>query len=383
MGQHDGRVPDTFDVVVAGGGLVGASVAYELVLRGARTLLVDRHDAARATDAGAGILSAETLAVEDDVWSALAFSSAEHYRALVPRLAERGAGDPGYAECGSLSIAFREWDDDHFAATAQLIARRAAGVVEEISERDARAMFPLLGPVRRVLFNPMAARVDGRAMTRVVLHAARDLGLYRRPGSVRAIEAAGGRVVAVATDRERIPCAAAVVAGGAWSPELGAPLGVELPVAPLRGQIVHLATDAPGTGEWPILQPVLSYYVVPWPEGRLVVGGTMEPDVGFDASTTVDGLLGLLSEAVQLVPGISGAALREVRVGLRPASVDDAPILGPLPGVDGAFVATGHGANGLLLGPYTGKLVAEAVLGVAVPELEPFGVDRFAPPISG
>jgi D-amino-acid dehydrogenase len=105
----------------------------------------------------------------------------------------------------------------------------------------------------------------------------------------------------------------------------------------------------------------------------------MEPEAGFEARPTVGGVHGLISEVVQLAPALAAATFLEVRVGLRPVAADDAPILGRLPGLDNAFVATGHGANGLLLGPHTAHLVAAAVLGPDPRELEPFSPSRFSP----
>jgi D-amino-acid dehydrogenase len=367
-----------FDVVVVGGGLVGAALGYELAGAGARTLLVDRRDPGRATDAGAGILSPETIAVEDDAWFALAMAAGAHYRELVPALSATGAEDTGYRECGSLRVAFREWDDDLFETTAALIRARAGDVVRPISDDEARAMFPPLGPTRAVLHNPRAARVDGRQITRALVAAARHRGLFLRTGDVTRLHRAGSRVVTVETDRETVDCGAVVVAGGAWTPALGSQLGCMLPVSPVRGQIVHLRLERTDTDGWPVVQPVLSYYVVPWPEGRLAVGGTMEPEAGFEVRSTAGGVRGLLSEVLQLAPGLGSATFLEVRVGLRPVSADDAPILGQLPGLENAFVATGHGANGLLLGPYSARLVAEAVLGRTPSELAPFSPSRFS-----
>jgi glycine/D-amino acid oxidase-like deaminating enzyme len=102
---------DTVDVVVAGGGLVGAALAYELAGDGARVALVDRHDPGRASDAGAGILSPETIGTPDPAWFSLAMAAGEHYRRLVPALVEAGAGDPGYDVCGAIRLAFREVED--------------------------------------------------------------------------------------------------------------------------------------------------------------------------------------------------------------------------------------------------------------------------------
>jgi D-amino-acid dehydrogenase len=367
------------DVVVVGGGLVGAALAYELCVAGLRTTLVDRHDRGRATDAGAGILSPETIVTDHAAWHALAMASADHYRRLIPELAAIGAPDTGYARCGLLRVAFREWDDDLFATSREQILGRCPDAVRDVGPAEAQAMFPPLGPVRAALYNAHAARIDGRMVTAALLHAARTRGLVEVFASVTGLPRVGHHVVAVETAAGTVPCGAVVIAGGAWTPALGAQLDVDLPIVPVRGQIVHLRLDGADTQHWPILQPVLSHYVVSWPEGRVVVGATVEPDAGFDARPTAAGMRQLLAELLHLAPGLGGATFVEVRTGLRPVSADDAPMLGRLAGSDNAYVATGHGANGLLLGPYSGRLVADLLLGRdPATELRPFAPDRFA-----
>jgi D-amino-acid dehydrogenase len=113
---------------------------------------------------------------------------------------------------------------------------------------------------------------------------------------------------------------------------------------------------------WPIVQPVLGFYLVPWPNGRVACGGTMEADAGFDHRPTADGVHQLLRECLRTAPGLAQAAITDIRVGSRPATPDGRPILGRLPGWSNVFVATGHGAEGLLLGPYSARLVASCIL---------------------
>ncbi len=370
------------DVVVVGGGVLGSSLGDELAGAGARTVLVDRADPGSATSAGAGILAPET-AFDDDVRFALSMAAGAHYRTLVPALADAGAPDTGFASCGALVLGMQEHDDDLFERTAGLAARRCPGVLEAIDEQQARERFPPLGRVRRVLHNRAAARVDGRQLAGALLHRARARGLTVRHGSVTDVVVDGSRVVGVHVtdergDRERIHCGAVVLAGGAWTPEIGAQLGVALPVFPVRGQILHARIDDESTGDWPLLQPVFDHYLVTWPGGRLVLGATFESEAGFDAGTTLAGVQQLIAGVARLAPSLRDARLGEIRVGLRPVSVDDSPILGPVPGVDGAFVATGHGANGLLLGPLSGRLVAQTVLGQQPDhDLTPFAAARF------
>jgi D-amino-acid dehydrogenase len=144
---------------------------------------------------------------------------------------------------------------------------------------------------------------------------------------------------------------------------------------PIRGQIVHLDVPGHDTATWPIVQPVFGYYMVPWNDRRVAVGATVE-DAGFEPHVTAGGVHEVLRETLRVMPGLASAQLREVRVGLRPASADDAPILGRV--LDDVYVATGHGANGLLLGPISGRLVADCVLDrESELDLAPFSPARF------
>jgi D-amino-acid dehydrogenase len=186
------------------------------------------------------------------------------------------------------------------------------------------------------------------------------------------VEAAKGRsaIEIVHTSEGAINTGSVVVAGGAWSGEMEAALEAALPVTPLKGQIVHLSLPGVDSSSWPIIQPVLGFYLVPWPEGRVACGGTMEAEAGFDHRATADGLHQLLRECLRTAPGLAPASVLETRVGSRPATPDGRPIIGRVPGWSNVFVATGHGAEGLLLGPYTAQVVARMVLGRQAPTPE-------------
>jgi D-amino-acid dehydrogenase len=345
---------DGYDVVVVGGGVVGTATAYELGRHGARTLLLDRRDRGRATDAGAGILSPETAKSDDAAWTELVRAAGRYYDELIPRL----SGDPGWARCGILQLATRDSDIPAW----EWVAEHAPGA-REISAAEACAMVPVLGTVVRALHHPNAARVDGRMLCAALRRAAEAYGVEVRDQSVEDVRA--------------LDAPAIVIAGGAWTPRIAEQLGVALPVGPLRGQIIHLDVDH-DTADWPIVQQVFGYYLVPWADAHVAVGATVE-DAGFAADVTAGGVHDVLRETLRVMPGLARATLREVRVGLRPVSADDMPILGALPGVPNVYVATGHGANGLLLGPLSGALVADLVLG-RTPELDltPFSAARFA-----
>jgi D-amino-acid dehydrogenase len=370
------------DVAVVGGGLVGSALAYELVTRGADTVLIDRGDPGRATDAGAGILSPETHQDPDPDTFTLGMAAAHHYPELVGRLAADGEDDPGFAVTGSMLVAERPGDDETMERAAQLIARRTPGLVEPISPDEALRHFPPLGRVRRALYSPAGRRVDGRVLTAALRRAAVARGLRVLDAGVTSVllDPARSVTTGVATTEGPISAGAVAVCGGAWSPSLAEALGVHLPVQPLKGQIVHLSLPDTDSRAWSIVQPVLGFYLVPWPDGRVACGGTMEADAGFDARPTAEGLHQLLREGLRTAPGLGPATVVETRVGLRPSTPDGHPVVGRLPGWGNAYVATGHGAEGLLLGPYSARVLADRILGADPSEgsAAPLSLERWS-----
>jgi D-amino-acid dehydrogenase len=372
------------DVAVLGAGLVGLSLAYELAGLGASVTVIDAAHRGRATDAGAGILSPVTSAETDAaLWPFLRQAGA-HYPALLARLAGDGAdvSAAGYGACGILSVGLRPHEDDWFGPFAELVLTRSPGEVSEIPAGEATALFPPLGPVHRALHAPGSARVDGRGMAAALRQAARARGVAFVQGTVHGVVAGAAHGPLVGSVRVEghgdVDCSALAVAGGAWTAAAGEWLGRSLPVGPTKGQIVHLGVEAE-TGRWPIVQPLLTHYLVPWPGGRVACGGTFEPAAGFSVTATAAGVHELLRECLLVAPGLGGAAYLETRVGLRPTSSDDRALVGSLPGWANVWVATGHGANGLLQGPYSARVLAHAIAGVPLPADEAPLPDAFDP----
>lgn len=119
-----------------------------------------------------------------------------------------------------------------------------------------------------------------------------------------------------------------------------------------------------------VVQPLgAEHYLLPFADRRVVVGAARETGAGFEPRLTAAGVAAVLSDALRVAPGLRPATVRELRVGLRPATPDGDPILGSLLGCDGLWAATGMGPQGLTIAPYCGRLVADAILGRA-PELD-------------
>jgi D-amino-acid dehydrogenase len=371
-----------YDAIVIGGGVVGMATAWHLVQGGVRTLLLDRADPGRASDAGAGILSAGYALDDPDPLDRLKAQALAYYPEMMERLWAEDVGDTGYAVTGALTVAVDEDELAPFAALRQRLQRRpgfgTADGHRDIGGDEARALFPPLGEVRAALHSSRDGRVDGRLLVAALARSAEARGLVRRREAVERVLVDAGRVRGVGIAGEELHAGWVVIAAGAWSQALAAPLGIDVPVAPQRGQICHLRLPGIDTAGWPVIGAFRSHYMVSWPDGRIAVGATRETGSGFRPQTTVRGVMRVLGEALRVAPGLRDASLQEVRVGLRPASPDGRPMLGPVPGVEGLLLATGHGPSGLLLGPLSARLVAGIVTaGDASTDLAPFALARF------
>lgn len=381
-----------YDLIVVGGGIVGAAAAYRAGQLGARTLLCDRHDTGRATDAGAGILAPESSTRDGRLWYDFALDAVDYYAELIDSLAADGVPDEelsqAYSRCSKLTVAL---DDDEAADLAdmelEIYARQeercppAAERIQRISSAEARdAYFPLLADASAVLLQPVARRVDGRLMTTALARGLRSRGVQTVDADVSALLLENNQALGVRTaGGDDLTAGAVLIAGGAWSDAFGAQLNARIPVAPQRGQIIHLRLPGQDSSSWSILSGFSGHYQVPWPDSRVVVGATRETGSGYVPHATVDGVQEVLREALRLAPGLRNAAVHEIRVGLRPYTVDHLPLLGPIPRVSGVYLATGHGPTGLTLGPYSAKLVVEQALDQPVAwDLTPFSTSRFA-----
>jgi len=370
------------DVVVIGGGIVGASAAYHLARSKLSVTLVDRADGGQATAAGAGIISPATSVKPPAAYFPLAFKAVEHYPTLLAHLAEDGETETGYEVAGALFVATSGAEAARLPAVQRLVEeRRLAGVshigmVSRVGAAGARELFPALGHIEDAFHVAGAARVDGRLLRDALQRAARKHGAAILRGD--AVLARDGEGAQVTVDGRVLPTDAVVIAGGAWSNRLAETLGVALPVYPQRGQILHLDMRETETGHWPIVLGFHAHYILTFPRHRVVAGATREDDAGYDDRVTAGGAHEALGEALRVAPGLASATLREVRAGLRPASPDNLPILGAAPGLRDVYLATGHGASGLQLGPYSGALVADLLQRKPLPlDLMPFAPGRF------
>lgn len=366
------------DVLVAGAGLIGLSVAWRAALGGLSVTVVDDAPGAGSSQAAAGMLAPVTeAAYGEEPLLALAQASLARYPSFVAELEQASGCAVGLRTAGTLQVGF---DADDMAALDALHGyQRELGLASErLTPRGARAREPGLSPrVRGGLHVPGDHSVDPRAMHAALLVAAARAGVEVVASRVAALALAGGRAVGLElADGSLLQAGTVLLALGPRSGGLpGVPAGV-VPVRPVKGQILRLRGAPVLSGTVRALVRGRAVYLVPYAGDRLVVGATVE-ELGFDQRVTAGAVLDLLRDATEVVPGVTELELVETLARCRPGTPDNAPLLGAC-AVPGLVLATGHYRNGVLLTPVTADAVAALlVTGVLPPVALPFAAARF------
>ena len=361
---------------IVGGGIIGCAIAHDLAKAGCRVTLYERATpGAEASSAAAGLLAPLGHSSHLDPFHELTVMSWRLYPAVAAELYDLTAIEVEYMTGGTLYPIL----DSHEAASAR--ARAASPMAREfgieiVEGDDLHVIEPALAKdIERALLVAGDHWVNNQRLVAAYAAAAARRGVAIRSGAdVSRIAVEGGRATGVVVDGQREAADHVVVAAGAWSGALLAGIGADLPVGPVRGQMLAVSSSPPFLSHAVYGAGV---YLVPRPSGELLIGATVE-DAGFLRAVTPDGLAELIGGAVRIAPEIGGRAVLRTWCGFRPWAPDDLPVLGPWPGVAGLHVATGHYRNGILLAPITARLITECVMTGQVPsELAPFLPDRF------
>jgi len=360
-------------VTVVGAGIVGCAIAYELRARGAEVRLIDSRGSGQgATRASAGML-APYIEGSSHALRRLGLSSLDLYDSFIARVAADAQRGIEYRRTGTLQVA----RDDAEARQLEIQghALTAMGAACSYLEGDAvRRLEPSLAEhFCAGLLTPEHGYVGVATLMSALTEAAATVGAKLTTGDVRSV-AAVSRSVRIETSDEAIVSDAVVLAAGSWSSGIPIVSAPPTPVRPVRGQLLQLRFERP-----PLSRVVWGCggYVVPWEDGRLLVGSTVE-DVGFDEGVTIEGVQQLLDRAQALLPAAQSAKCDGARAGLRPTTPDELPIVGASSTVSGVYYATGHYRSGVLLAPLTATMIADLVLdGRAGDELALVRPERF------
>ena len=362
----------SFDVVIAGGGLIGGAIALELSRAGLDVAVFDaREPGQEASWASAGILSPAPENAAMIALVPLAKASLLMYPDFIALVEELSAIPTGYRAKGTVAALFSRHAREELNTIIAL--HHGLGLkAEALSAKEARELEPALSKeMEAAVLRPDEASVDNRQLSGALLEAAKRSGAQIFAGSaVQAIWRGGSECLgAVLQSGEKIAAKHTIIAAGCFSSQIeGA--GEFAPVRPAKGQMVSLRCASAK------IERVLwseRIYLVPRSDGRILAGATVEY-VGFEKTVTAAGVHANLDGAIELSPALAAACIEATWAGLRPDTPDHLPILGTTD-IEGLLIATGHFRSGVLLTPMTARLVSEQVLGKTLS----YDWERFSP----
>lgn len=359
------------DIVIVGGGVLGLLSARQLAASGSTVTLIERGMVGQeASWAGGGILSPLYPWRYDPAVSTLALWSQSAYPGLVASLKDETGIDSQYSRCGLLVLDAPDEDE------AMAWGQHSKGAMESMGREQFSALEPNLSDsFQQGLWMPEVANIRNPALLQAL-----KASLIDEP-SVRMIENcemhsfswAGSKINGLETSLGRIDCSKILICSGAWTAGLMEQLSVQLPIEPVKGQMLLIRAE-PGLVRHIVLSE--GRYVIPRNDGHVLVGSSIEK-TGFEKNITEQAKRSLSDFAFHLIPRLRDYPIVKHWAGLRPGSPGGVPFIGAVPEHENVFVNAGHFRNGLVMAPASVKLITDLILGVE-PDINPlpYGVER-------
>ena len=381
-------MPDSADVVVIGAGVVGCSVAWYLAREGVKVTLLEREAIGSGASAHAtGSLSLLGAEFSPGASFQMARASYAEFPQIVPELESATGIDLLYQRRPSLRLAL---DDEEADLIKDLMVWQQPHVsMHWIDSQEVRSIEPRLShSIVGAVYEHESAQLDSYRFNLALARGAELKGasiLYRE---VTGLIASGSQISGVRTASGDVHCGTVVVAAGTWSRAFTPWLGFPVPVRPMKGE--RLLLNYPGEPLPVLISSPKRGHMISRTDGFTSVGSTGGRDYDqkelfwgeeFDRQPTSTARLELLQRAVDVFPDLERAELVQQLAGSRPLSPDSKPIIGPVPGLEGVLLATGHTTKGIHLGPITGRIITDYISHGSTQvnsDMSEFLPDRFA-----
>jgi len=361
-------------VLIVGGGVIGSSIAYHLALRGTQITVLDQAQPAAPPSASWASAGGVRRQRRDPREWALTQAAARRW----PDLAAELGAEIGFRQGGHLHLV--ETAADRRALEERVARERGAGLDVRVIEADeARRLAPgIADTVVAAAWSPGDGQANPVATTRAFAAAAAARGASYRTGAPARLLGETRRITGAAAGGETFTAETVIVAAGAWSAGLLRPLGVRVSIVP-RGPQMILTDPAP-----PALAPTITgtgraLSLKQLPDGAYFIGGGWPSDVDGAAMTCTvrdESVRGSWQVATEVFAPLRDCRIKQAWCGLEGESADGVPLIGPVPGIAGLYVAAGFSGHGFQLAPAVGAAVTASLCGDADPSLEPLSPTR-------
>ena len=364
-------------IAIIGAGIVGATAAYQLSKNSEVKLVVYDDGIGQATKAAAGIICPWLSQRRNKDWYQLTARGASYYPELMAELEEDGVTQLPYEQVGAL--VFKKTPElleklEKIAAERREGEERI-GTLTKVEAESISSYVPGWNGTHGAIHCSGGGRVDGKLLVEQQLYLAQQNGASIQQEKVNLTRDEEGKVVVKTNDGleqfDKI-----IVASGAWVKELIEPLGYYVDVRPQKGQLIELELEiTEETEKCPVCMLHGEIDILPFADGKIIVGATHENDQGFDLTDNQELQQKMYEEACEVFPPLKEAKWLGSRIGTRAYTSDFLPFFGSVPGEETLFVASGLGSSGLTSGVWIGALLAQLSAG----DTPLFNVDSYTP----
>ena len=364
-------------IAIIGAGIVGATAAYQLSKNKEVELVVYDDGVGQATKAAAGIICPWLSQRRNKDWYRLTARGASYYSELMAQLEEDGVSQLPYEQVGAL--VFKKTPElleklEKIAAERREEEERI-GTLTKIEAENISSYVPGWNGTHGAIHCSGGGRVDGKLLVEQQLYLAQQNGANVQQEKVNLVRDENGKVV-VKTNNGLEPFDKIIVSSGAWVKELIEPLGYYVDVRPQKGQLIELELETTEeTEKWPVCMLHGEIDVLPFADGKIIVGATHENDQGFNLTDSQELQQKMYEEACEVFPTLKEAKWLGSRIGTRAYTSDFLPFFGSVPGEETLFVASGLGSSGLTSGVWIGALLAQLSVG----NTPLFDIDSYRP----
>ncbi len=347
-------------IIIIGGGIVGSTAAYYLSKSPDYQVTLIDDGTGQATKAAAGIICPWFTLKRNKDWYRLTSQGAAFYESFMADLSKDGLENLPYKQTGT--FVFKK-KDEHLEHAVQLADERRVDCprIGEVTIHTPEEVTEVIPPFRSnygAVFATGGGRLNGTQLVEDLRSLFIGNGGHYKQGQAELLDEH-----TVLYQGEKLSAGTIILAVGAWLPQILAPLGYEVDVRPQKGQLIEFETAMP-TDQWPVCMPPGEIDVLPFENGRMVIGASHENDMGYDITIDEAIISGLKEKACAFIPELADYPITKSRVGTRAYTSDYAPFYGTVPGSPDLWVASGLGSSGLTNGPFIAWQIAQHILGL-------------------